>query len=57
MTHWTADAIIQVVFIIFYAILLVPNAFNVVKHGFTREAAYILLIVVSIRKDHVTIKN
>ena len=57
MTHWSADAIIQVVFIILYAILLVPNAFNVVKHGFTREAAYILLIVVSIRKDHITIKN
>ena len=57
MTHWTADAIIQVVFIIFYAILLVPNAFNVIKHGFTREAAYILLIVVSLRKDHFMTKN
>jgi len=55
MATWTADAVIQVVFIILYAILLVPNIFNVIKHGAKKEAGYISLVVVSLCTDDMTI--
>jgi hypothetical protein len=48
MTRWYADDIIDVVFIVLYAFLGVANIFNVVKHGFTREGGYILLVAVCI---------
>ena len=49
MATWTADAIIEVVFIILYAIILVPNIFNVIKHGIKKEDGYSSLVVVSLR--------
>jgi hypothetical protein len=48
MASWTAEAIIDTVFIPLYAILLVTNIFNVIKHGLTREAGYFFLLLVSV---------
>lgn len=47
MATWTANAIIDLIFIILYAILLVLNVFNVFRHGFSKEAGYISLVIVS----------
>jgi succinate-acetate transporter protein len=49
MTTWTTDAIIDIVFIFLYAILLLLNIFNCIKHGIRREGGYILLLLVSAR--------
>jgi hypothetical protein len=57
MATWTANAIIQLVFIILYAVLLIPNVFNVIKHGAKRDAGYISLIIVSLRTDEVTVSS
>jgi len=57
MATWTADAIIQVVFIILYAIVLVLNVFNVIEHGAKKEAGYISLAGVSLCMDDVTISS
>ena len=49
MTTWNADAIIDIVFIVLYGILFVPNVFNCIKHGIRREGGYILLLLVCTR--------
>jgi len=52
MVHWVATAIIDLVFIVLYAILLVLNVFNVFSHGFKKEAGYIFLVIVSLCTLH-----
>ena len=48
MATWNSDAIIDLIFTLLYAILLVLNIFNVFRHGFTKEAGYIFLVIVSL---------
>lgn len=48
MTTWIAESIIDLVFICLYFLLFLLNIFNVIKHGFARDAGYILLLVVSV---------
>lgn len=51
MASWSAESIIDTVFIPLYAVLLFANIFNVIKHGITyREAGYVYLLLVSVLK-------
>jgi hypothetical protein len=47
-TVWTADPIIQLVFTILYAILLVFNVLNILRHGAKKEAGYLSVGLVSL---------
>jgi len=49
MVHWPATAIIDLVFVPLYGILLIVNVMNVFKHGFSKVAGYISLLIVSAR--------
>jgi hypothetical protein len=50
MASWSAESIIDTVFIPLYAVLLFVNIFNAIKHGMVtyREAGYVFLLLVSI---------
>jgi hypothetical protein len=50
MALWYSDDIIDLIFIFPYFFLLVVNIFNCVRHGVTRQAGYLLLIIVCIRR-------
>lgn len=45
---WSADSVIDTIFVPLYAVLLIANIFNCAKHGRAREAGYILLVVACI---------
>lgn len=57
MATWTADPIIEVIFIILYAIFLVLNVFNVIKHGAKKQQGYIPLVAVSLRMDCMMVQS
>ena len=46
MVTWTSTSIIDLIFIILYAVLILPNIFLVVKHGMRKDSGYIFLLLV-----------